>query len=308
MKASPSVEAQMNHARTGSLVVPASDLGVLVVTGGDRQTWLNGLLTCDLAPLKRGGAAYGLAVTQKGRILADALVLVDDERVLVAVPRSAIEEVRASFERYLIMEDAEIAPGDADFVVWLAHGPRSGEVLEAARVAGGLGGALDRSGLGGALIFAPVSDAPRIADAIAGAAGAIGDEAGWEALRVARAIPRFGVDFDGTTYPQEVGLEKTAVSFAKGCYLGQEVVCMLEMRGHVKRRLVALHVAGAQPPGAGAGVADAAGQAVGNVTSAAPSPARGGFIALAMVKRAQAEAGTTLRIGEDAATVIAPEA
>jgi folate-binding protein YgfZ len=307
MESPPTLEAQLSHAHTHALAIPAPHLGVLVVTGGDRQSWLNGLLTCDLAPLKRGDAAYGLADTQKGRIMADALVLVDDERVLVAVPRSALAEVRASFERYLIMEDAEIATGEDDFAVWLVHGPRSGDVLQAARAAGGLGGTLDRSGLGGALIVAPVAERARVEGALAAAGALIGDEAGWESLRVARAIPRFGADFDGSTYPQEAGLEKTAVSFAKGCYLGQEVVCMLEMRGHVKRRLVPIHLDAADAPAAGAEVADAAGQAVGSVTSAAPSPGRGGVIALAMVKRAHTQAGTAVRVGGTPGTVIAPE-
>src|SRR5206468_3733442 len=109
------------------------------------------------------------------------------------------------------------------------HGPRAGDVLDAARGAGAYGALLDRSGLGGAVLFTHEEVAAAVSDAVASKldaiGGVLGDEAGWEALRVSRAIPRFGADFDGATYPQEVGLEKTAVSFSKGCYLGQEVVC-----------------------------------------------------------------------------------
>ena len=313
-----SLEAQLDRAKNAALVVPSEDAVAFVVTGADRKTWLNGLVTCDLAPLKTNDAAYGLAVTQKGRILADVVVLVDakglvDEgaQVLVALPRHVAAEVRASFEKYLIMEDVEIAPETDRFVVSFVHGPRSGDVLAAARAAGAHGATLDRTGRGGAVLFTPSDSIDAVTRAIGASleavGGVFGDAAGWEALRVSRAIPRFGADFDGATYPQEVGLEKTAVSFSKGCYLGQEVVCMLEMRGHVKRRLVPLLIASGDPPVRGAEVSDAAGQKVGEVTSAAIVPSRG-LTALAMIKVAHAEIGTALAIGGISASVVSPEA
>ncbi len=310
MSPAPSYETQRDAATSSALVIAMPELATMEVTGGDRQTWLNGLLTCNLAPLRVGEAAYGLAVTQKGRILADAIVLIDEGCVRLAVPRSTLAEVRASFERYLIMEDAEMLPDGAGAGVVMVHGPRAGAVLEAARDAGARGASLDPTGLGGAVLFVAAGDAARVCAAVDGAlaavGGARGDAAGWDAIRIARGIPRFGDDFDGSTYPQEAGLEKTAVSFSKGCYLGQEVVCMLEMRGHVKRRLVPLLVSGDAPPPAGADVNDAAGQKVGHITSAAARP--GGAIALAMVKRASAEPGTPLRVRDAEATVLAPEA
>jgi folate-binding protein YgfZ len=312
-----SLEVQLEAAKSAALVIDAPELATIDVTGGDRQSWLNGLLTCDLAPLRAGQGAYGLAVTQKGRILADVVIMLDEDRVHVAVPLTVEADVRASFERYLIMEDAEMLPDDAPFAVALVHGPRSADVLDAARAAGARGALLDRSGLGGAVLFVPPDQASAVAGVVdatlASLGGARGDTAGWDAIRIARAIPRFGVDFDASTYPQEAGLEKTAVSFSKGCYLGQEVVCMIEMRGHVKRRLVPVRladgadVAHASLPAAGTDVADAGGQKVGEVTSAARGP-DGAAMALAMVKRASAESGTRLRVGDRDATVLAPEA
>jgi folate-binding protein YgfZ len=300
-------QAQTATAATRSaLAVPAPELATLVVTGGDRRAWLNGLLTCDLAPLADGACAYGLFVSLKGRILADALVLLDGERVLLATPNATLAELRASLDAHLIMEDAEVAVGA--FEVEMVHGPRSTEVLEAARGAGASGGAIDPTGLGGAVIFAPTERVAAIASArdaaLAHVGGARGDDAAWEALRIERRVPRLGVDFDSTTYPQEAGLEKRAISFNKGCYLGQEVVCMLEMRGHVKRRLVALRVEAAVPPARGAEVLDDAGESVGAVTSAALVASAGGPVALAMVKRAKAESGTGLKVGGAAATVL----
>jgi folate-binding protein YgfZ len=183
------------------------------------------------------------------------------------------------------------------------HGPRASEALEAARAAGAVGGLLDVTGLGGAAVFAPVDVSRAVAAALAGVA-TVGDDEGWEALRLERAVPRFGVDFDDTTYPQEAGLERAAVSFDKGCYLGQEVVCMLELRGHVKRKLAAVVLDSSRPPSRAAEVKDEAGAAVGEVKSAALSPTLKKAVALAMVKRAQAVPGSSLQVAGARAEVV----
>jgi folate-binding protein YgfZ len=292
-------KAQVAAAREGVLAVPQVDLATLVVTGKDRVSWLNGLLTCDLAKRPEGTAVYGLAVARNGRVIADATVVFDEagERLVVSVPEMVARELRAHLEHYLVMEDAEVAAATDGFEVWALHGPRAGDALAAALAAGALGGTLDLTGLGGAVAIAPVDRSREVAAAVAGAPHAIvGDDAGWEALRLERGVPRFGVDFDDKTYPQEAGLEKTAVSFDKGCYLGQEVVCMLELRGHVKRKLVSLVVDATDPPARGAAVTDEAGTAAGEVTSAGASPTLGRTVALAMVKRALAQPGTDVRV------------
>jgi folate-binding protein YgfZ len=300
------VAAALATAAVGALIVPAPELGTIVVTGADRQKWLNGLITCDLAPLGPGAGAYGLFVAQKGRIVADAFVALEADRLLLAVPRAAAPEVRQSLETHVIMEDVEIAEGA--FEVERAHGPRAEGVLRAMQGAGASGAPLDQTGLGGAIVFVPaqVADEVRRARdaALAAAGGMAGDDRAWEALRLERRVPQFGADFDAATYPQEAGLEKRAVSFSKGCYLGQEVVFMLEKRGHVKRHLVALRVQSALPPPRGAEVTDAKGDVVGNVTSAAIVPKAGGPIAMAMVKRTVAVEGTALRVVGVDATVI----
>jgi folate-binding protein YgfZ len=298
-------KAQVEAARQSALAVPLRDLATLVVTGKDRISWLNGMLTCDLVKRAPGAAAYGLAVARNGRVMVDLVVVVDDggERAVVAVPATAIEALRQHLDHYLVMEDVEMAPETDRFEAWGVHGPRSGDALEAAQAAGAVGGLLDRTGLGGAFVLAPVDHGAAVRDALASVA-ALGDEAGWEALRLERAVPRFGVDFDDKTYPQEAQLEKSAVSFDKGCYLGQEVVCMLELRGHVKRKLASVVFEGGEPPARGAAVTDEAGAPVGEVTSAAASPMLGKAVALAMVKRAFAEAGKHVLVGGARAEVV----
>jgi folate-binding protein YgfZ len=280
-----SVAAQVQAAREGVLVIPAPELTTLLVTGGDRATWLNGLLTCDVLKAAEGEALYGLAVTQKGRVVTDVLVVKESERVVLVVPERIRDALVAQLDKYLIMEDAELAKGDLH--VSFAHGPKAAE----------LGVRYDPTGLGGALLF---GEAPKNVT--------MGDEAGWEALRLERGVPRFGIDFDEKTYPQEAALEKRAVSFDKGCYLGQEVVCMLELRGHVKRKLVSFVTDERASVMRDATVTDRDGVEIGKVSSAADSPTLAKAVGLAMLKLAHTEPGTELRIGAVHARVVAAPA
>ena len=302
----PTTAQQVDAAKSGALAVAHADLATLVVTGGDRVSWLNGLVTCELTKRRADAAVYGLAVGRNGRVLADLVVVFDEPnaRLLVGVSRSVVESLRAHLDHYLVMEDAELSVATDAFEAWSVHGPASPASLEAARAAGAIGGELDRTGLGGASLFVPVDRTEDVRGALA-ATAVVGDASGWNALRLERGVPLFGVDFDDKTYPQEAGLERTAISFDKGCYLGQEVVCMLELRGHVKRKLASVVVDASEPPAAGAPVTDGAGAAVGEVTSASASPTLGRPVALAMVKRAQAEPGQSVVVGGARGEVVA---
>jgi folate-binding protein YgfZ len=296
---------QVLAASRTALAVPEPELATLVVTGSDRISWLNGMLTCDLLKPAPGAAVYGLAVARNGKVITDVVVIDDpQQRALLMVPAAVVEALRAHLDHYLVMEDAVMAPATDSFEAWAVHGPKSADALAAAKVAGGVGGLLDRTGLGGAVVLAPTDKASEIRAALATVA-TLGDDAGWEALRLERAVPRFGVDFDDKTYPQEAQLEKQAVSFDKGCYLGQEVVCMLELRGHVKRMLVPVVMGAGEPPARGAAVTDEAGAEIGEVTSAGPSPTLGKPVVLAMVKRAFAQAGSHVLVGGERGEVVA---
>jgi hypothetical protein len=306
------LKTQIEAARRSVLAVPRPDLATLEVSGADRISWLNGLLTCDLVKRAPGQALYGLVVARSGRVLSDAVVVLDGSEpgeaiVRLVVPSSAVAELLEHLRHYLVMEDVELTHHADASVAWALHGPRSIYVLAAAKAAGAWGGVFDATGLGGAIVLIPTTDLQgaraALQASITAAMGVVGDDDGWEALRIERAVPRFGRDFDAKTYPQEAGLERTAVSFDKGCYLGQEVVCMLEMRGHVKRKLVALVLDGALPD-RGAPVTDAGGAAAGEVTSSALSPATGKPVALAMLKRAYTEPGTRLLVAGANALVV----
>jgi glycine cleavage system T protein (aminomethyltransferase) len=300
-------KTQVEAAR-GSVLAIAGHFAVLAIAGADRLTWLNGLVTCDLGGKRVGDATYGLVVARNGRVLADVVIFLDESRLLLALPLGVMETLRRHLEHYLIMEDVEITDGADAFEAWAFHGPRSQDLLSEAQREGGVGSVLDRTGLGGAIIFAARAHSDgvgrRIAESTRDLGGAVGDAAGWRALRLERGVAEFGEDFDDTTYPQEAGLEKVAVSFDKGCYLGQEVVCMLELRGHVNRRLMPLVLEAGGLPLPGAGVTDLAGVSVGKVTSAALSPTLGKAVALAMVKRAHANPANVVLIDGARAEVV----
>jgi folate-binding protein YgfZ len=297
------VAAQVEAARTRALAVPAPDAGVLVVTGTDRVAWLNGLVTCDLSKVKPGEGAYGLAVAQKGRIITEMEILPLGDSVACVVPRAALEGLREALERYLIMEDAETRAEADTYRIFRIHGPQAKDVLEAVRGAGGDGALLDETGLGGAVVLAPAGIEGPVRAAIESKA-TIGDAEGWDALRLERGVPRWGQDFDATMYPQEASLEKRAVSFEKGCYLGQEVVCMLEMRGHVKRKLVSLVFDAGEVPRPGDAVTNPAGEPIGEIKSAVLSPTLGVPVALAMVKYAFAKSGGDAKVGGRAGRLV----
>jgi folate-binding protein YgfZ len=142
-------------------------------------------------------------------------------------------------------------------------------------------------------VFTPAS--PEVVACVLAACGpaVVASDEGWMRARVEHGIPERGVDFDDTNYPQEAALERDAVSFEKGCYLGQEAVFMLEKRGHVKRRLVQLQVDGAVA--AGAPIFTEEGAESGRVTSAVERSTKN--LALGYVKYKHARSGTALSVG-----------
>jgi len=191
----------------------------------------------------------------------------------------------------LIMEDAELAPLEEP-VLWLSlHGPEAAaRAASWALQAGGASAAIDFTGLGGAALVVPREHEPLVR---AAGEGLWLDPERWTRLRLERGLPEFGVDFDGGDRPHEAALDRRAVSWSKGCYLGQEVVCMQDMRGKVKRSVRVLHVdapAGAELTG-GRIVSSATGKDAGTVTSAAYSARAGSWLAMGRVQLEAIDAG-----------------
>lgn len=193
----------------------------LVVRGPDRKTWLDGLLTCSVTAVAPGTAAYGLLLTKQGKIVSDVFLVDSGSELFVGVAPGKGGEVRELLDRYLVMEDAELEAPTA---------PLSFYVTTA-------GPALPGTLAAGALVVSSLQAS--VAVAASGAFAAAG-AAAFAALWAAHGLGVFGVDFGERDNPHEASLDRVAVSWSKGCYLGQEVVCMQDMRGKVKRRFVAL--------------------------------------------------------------------
>jgi folate-binding protein YgfZ len=131
------------------------------------------------------------------------------------------------------------------------------------------------------------------------------DELLWHALRIESGWPLFGVDFDGSNFPQEVGRDAQAISFRKGCYLGQETVARIDALGHVNKRLCTVRLAGEAAAGDDL---FAGGEPVGRVTSSSYSPRLDGWLALAMVRRGHNDPGAQLACREQPAEVVSTPA
>lgn len=294
--ASDETEADLDAAQNGVLLRDLA-LRTVHVSGPDRVTWLNGLVTCDLAKLGPGDAAYGLLVAKNGKIQSEVYLCLGPERIDLGVRADRAAEIAEALDRYLVMEDAalELSPASS----WmLALGPRAAEALTKVREAGVVGGGVRRASTAAAILTA--EGRSTIVDAATASSFVrVASEQGWERVRVELGIPSLGIDFDDTAYPQEASLEGDAVSFSKGCYLGQEAVFMLEKRGHVKKRLVQLLVDGDVEPGDS--ISSLEGQEIGKVTSAVKRSWKN--LALGYVKYKQAAADTELRVRGNPATV-----
>lgn len=261
-------------ARAGALCVPETGRVTLRVSGKDRADWLNGLLTCDTAKVVPGRGALGLFLTKTGKILTDVYVVASNEALYLGVNGPKAEEIHAVLDKMLVMEDAELELRK-DLAWYTLHGPLASDAAnELDSVAAG---SIDFTGLGGAacVLAQPVQNLPLNV--------ALGTEADWLALRIEKGFPLYGVDYGSEDNPHEASLDQLAVSWEKGCYLGQEVVYMQGKRGRVKRHVVTLALEGDAVPEVGDPVLDAEGKPAGNVTSAARSDALGGPVVLARV-------------------------
>ena len=284
------------------------------VTGDRAIDALNGLLTNDLQKPGPGHVIPCLALTPKGRPLADVRVwkrAPDAGPLLLDLPESGAGQLLEHFGRYLPPRFARIEPLSESALFHLV-GPAAASVIS--RLIGDgspapgpgvlhetrlesqelvVAGRAERQG-GGWHLLAPAGtravEAALAAD-VAAAGGSVIGARDWDAFRIEHGIPQYGQDFDLRNLPQETGLTDATVSFDKGCYTGQEVVARIHYRGHVNRRLVGLSRADAEPIPIGIElyVGD---RAVGSVTTSAVS-SRFGPIALGMI-RMEVEAGARL--------------
>lgn len=283
----------------GALVVHRSDLSSLVVSGPDRASWLNALLTCDVSKISPGRVAAGLALDKQGRVLSEVLVSAAEDRIFVAVDAARRESLLAHFDRYLIMEDAEIVVAPDPMSWMVAYGPKAATLPDASA-------SFRHFGFPATLLTSPESSRAALLDRLgsSGAEVVIATLEDFDRIRLDLGIQRFGIEFGESTYAEEAGLDQHAIDFNKGCYLGQEVVVKMRSRGKPPRKLVRLVLQGADPVADGAEVASEAGELVGSVRSCHSSALLPDHVVAFAIVRSAVAASPSLRCGDRVARVV----
>jgi tRNA-modifying protein YgfZ len=300
------LDAQYRQLREECGLLDRSERGKLMVSGGEAAEYLQGQLTNDVEALDPGEGAYAALLDRKGHIQADMRVLrptVDE--LWIDTEAAALEAVRRHLETYKIGREVAIADLTAERAILSLIGPRSAELAgtsplsenrcETASVAGVACLAVGTEA--GIDLIAKAGDAAPLREALLAAGAAeVGPEAA-EIVRIEAGRPRFGAEMSTETMPAEAGIVERAISFSKGCYIGQEPVARLHYRGRPNRTLRGLELSAPAAPGTSLRLGE---KEVGRVGSACVSPARGP-IALAIVRR-EAEPGAELAVGEDGVT------
>ena len=285
-------------------LVDRSERGKLALTGAQAKELLSGQVTNDIEALTPGSGCYAALLTNKGKMLADLRVLDTGSELWIDTERMALQALFDNLRRGAVGWQAELHKRTLQQALLSLVGPHAwravgGEVgPELANRAAQLGGAdvlLVATDLGVDVVCS-AEDAERVRGALD---VPVVSEAAAEVVRVESGRPRYGLDLDDATIPQEGGLNERAVSFTKGCYVGQETVARLHYRGKPNRHLRGLKLS--QPADRGTEIT-LDGKVVGRLGSTCVSP-RLGPVALALVRR-EAEPGATVSVDGAPAEVV----
>ena len=286
---------------TATFVVDRSERGKLALTGSEAKDFLQGQVTNDILGLTPGHGCYAAFLTHKGKMLGDLRVFDRGEELLLDCERSVLQELFNMINRFKLGREVELHKRTLQLGLLSVIGPEAPTLTgpaehDNAKVSlGGRDVVAVRTDVGTDLFFA--------AEDLAAVRAALdfpdGDEAAAEIVRVERGRPRYGIDLDESVIPQEAGLNERAVSFTKGCYVGQETVARLFYRGKPNRRLLGLRLSEPMAPGTEVRLGE---KVVGKLGSVVVSPEHGP-IALALVRR-EANPGDTVALDGSTALVV----
>ena len=289
-----------------TLLVDVSERGKLLLTGADAKDFLHGQVTNDILGLEPGRGCYAAFLTHKGKMLGDMRVLDGgDAGLWLDTERSALQELFTMIRRFKIGRVVELSKRTLERAMFSLVGP---DVLDVELPAEHDHVLLDVGGVGcrvvrtwaGLDVICDADAAPVVRSALLAAGAQPAPLDALELARVEHGIPRFGVDLPPeTVIPQEAGLNARAVSFTKGCYVGQETVARLYYKGKPNRHLRGLRLTAPVEPGTPLTLGE---REVGTIASAVVSPTFGP-IALALVRR-EAAPGDTVHAGDVDATVV----
>lgn len=309
------VAREYGALREGAMLVDRSLRGRMRVGGAKAAELITGMVTNDVLALRNGMGEYAAALSPKGKIVADPRIFMRDDHLLIDAPPRAWAGWVALVRKYVnprLAPYSDISSELRDIGIFGKSSRRmtaavtgiGAEQLAALQPYAHISAELDgeritvaRSadiGLEGYEIFLPSQAFDALWQRAIDAGARPGGLLAWEIARVEAGRPEWGLDMDESTIPQEANFDDLeAISYTKGCYVGQEVVARVHFRGHVNKHLRGLLFGQADPPPAGAALFDSGEKQVGDVRSSALSP-RLGVVALAMVRR-EVEPGAVLR-------------
>ncbi|MDQ6809111.1 MAG: hypothetical protein M3Z64_06755 [Verrucomicrobiota bacterium] len=280
-----------------ALGIDLSSRAKLLVGGSDRQRYLNGQLTNDIRKASGDIAIYAAILNAKGRVNADVFVTAAGDDFLLDAEAELREAIAARLERYIIADDVKIEDVTTHFALFHVIAAEAPLVTSAVRVT-----RANRLGADGYDIWVLAADRERALQELKSAVTLLcADEA--ERLRIERGVPRWGRELTEEIIPVEANLEAAALDYAKGCYIGQEVISRMKMSGQTNKRLAGLISVNAEPLALGSRLFSMTDEKeAGWVTSATRSRRLGKEIALGYVKRGFGAVGQELRALSPAAS------
>jgi folate-binding protein YgfZ len=298
-----SLDAEYRALTEGCGLVDRSERGKLALTGSGAKEFLAGQVTNDTEALVPGEGCYAAFLTPKGKMLGDLRILDRGEELLLDTERVALQALFDMIRRFKIGYDVQLRKRTVERGLLSLLGPDASRIANAEGLPAvehantaieieGVAAVLAHTDTGVDLICS-AADTEKLARTLRDRGAAPVSEDAAEIIRVEHGRPRYGVDLDETVIPQEAGLNERAVSFTKGCYVGQETVARLYYKGKPNRHLRGLRLTAPAEPGAELRLGE---RTVGHLTSAVLSPANGP-IGLALVRR-EAEPGASVSVGE----------
>ena len=278
-------------------------LGVIDLRGEDRVRFLHGMVSNDIEALKAGQGCHAAMLTTKGKLLADFVVAAEADRLRVLLAPSLLEKIRAHLDKHVVMDDVELEA--AEVAALGVYGDDAPAAI--ARATG-----LDAATLAALPPYGSVDRVVRTPELggvgfhVLGELAVDGtplDDAEFEERRIEAGTPRYGVDMGEDRLPIEAGIND-AVSFTKGCYLGQEVIARATNLGHINRKLVGLVLDG-DPAATGTKLSSPSKPEAGWITSSARSRRLGKTLALAYVHRTLWDPGTELTVADGRTATVA---
>ena len=303
--------AEYRAVRESAGLLDRSARALIRVSGSDRFSWLQGMVSNDVRPLEAGERSIQACVlTTTGHVLSDLSIVRSGSDLLLDLPWSTGPRILALLDQYLIVEDVELQMATGEYLRLSVQGPASQERIGTVSLPdNSVQSPADHTGEGGFDLYVPHSPgAETFWDDLANSGIAPVGETTVETLRIEAGIPLFGIDIDESTIALEAGLGPTHISHTKGCYIGQEIIHRIYSRGHTNRSLTGFRIDSGTLPHRGEKLLtlDDPEREVGWITSAIHSPAVGRPIALGYLRHELRGAGTMLRGSAGAALTVAP--